>query len=172
MSEQDKNTADAGNNNSAPQGNERTFTQAELDRVVQERLAREREKFADHDELKAKAEKLAELEAANQSDLDKAIARAEAAEKSAADAEAARKAAEVQALRARIASDLKVPSKLVKYITGETQEEIEAAAADLAATPQPSGTQPGFVPSSGTGGTAPDPSVDAAERAKAWAGRQ
>lgn len=59
---------------------DKTFTQTELDRIVQDRLARERGKFADYDELKAKAGKLDELEAANASELEKAVKRAEEAE--------------------------------------------------------------------------------------------
>ncbi len=37
----------------APQ--EQTFTQADLDKIVKDRVARERAKFADYDDLKAKA---------------------------------------------------------------------------------------------------------------------
>lgn len=46
-------------------------SQEELDRIVGQRLARERTKFADYDELKAKAAKLDEAEAANKSELQK-----------------------------------------------------------------------------------------------------
>ena len=35
---------------------EQTFTQADVDRIVRERVKREREKFADYDDLKAKAD--------------------------------------------------------------------------------------------------------------------
>ena len=35
---------------------EQTFTQADVDRIVRERVKRERERFADYDDLKAKAE--------------------------------------------------------------------------------------------------------------------
>lgn len=52
------------------QQQEETFKQEDVDRIVKERLERERAKFADYDDLKAKAEgaksveeKLAELEA-------------------------------------------------------------------------------------------------------------
>jgi hypothetical protein len=38
-----------------PEGGEKTFTQAELDAKISERLKRERAKFADYDDLKAKA---------------------------------------------------------------------------------------------------------------------
>lgn len=50
----------------------KTFTQEELDAIVQHRLGRERTKFSDYDELKAKAEKLDEIETASKSDLEKA----------------------------------------------------------------------------------------------------
>lgn len=43
----------------------RTFTQEELNRVVGERLTREREKFQDYEDLKARSEKLAEIEEQN-----------------------------------------------------------------------------------------------------------
>jgi hypothetical protein len=48
--------------------------QADFDRMIGERLARERQKFADYDDLRAKAERLNELEAANRSELEKAQA--------------------------------------------------------------------------------------------------
>jgi hypothetical protein len=63
----------------------RTFSQEELDRIVQDRVARVKSTPpADYEDLKAAAARLAELEAANQSELEKAQARAEAAEKRAA----------------------------------------------------------------------------------------
>lgn len=51
----------------------KTFTQAEVDRIAGDRAARERAKFSDYAEIKAKADKLAEIEAANQTDLEKAV---------------------------------------------------------------------------------------------------
>lgn len=55
----------------------RSFTQADVDRIVQERLARARTTPpADYDELKQKAERLAEIETANQTELEKAQNRA------------------------------------------------------------------------------------------------
>ncbi len=67
-------------------GDDKTFTQADVDRIVQERLARAPKAPADYDDLKAKAGKFDELEAANATELEKAQKRAEAAEKAAADA--------------------------------------------------------------------------------------
>lgn len=51
---------------------ERTFTQAELNKLIKERLDRERGKFADYEDLKAKAARFDEAEAEKLSELDKA----------------------------------------------------------------------------------------------------
>lgn len=64
---------------------DKTFTQAELDKIVSDRLTREKTKFADYDDLKAKATKFDEFEAANATELEKANKRADDAEKAAAD---------------------------------------------------------------------------------------
>lgn len=70
--EQTPATEEATTSGEAEQGEqqEQTFTQADIDRIVRDRVKREREKFADYDDLKAKAgevktaeERIAELEA-------------------------------------------------------------------------------------------------------------
>lgn len=86
MSDQDdtKTTDDDGaSGDSGGGGNDqpRTFTQAELDRIVGERLARERDRYGDYDALKEKASKLDEIEAANQTELEKAQKAQEAAQR-------------------------------------------------------------------------------------------
>lgn len=58
---------DAGKGYTAP------ASQADLDRIINERLARERGKFADYNDLKTKAAKLAEIEAANATETEKAV---------------------------------------------------------------------------------------------------
>lgn len=50
----------------------KTFTQEQLDRIVEDRLKRERAQFADYDDLKAKAAKLDEAEEAQKTELQKA----------------------------------------------------------------------------------------------------
>jgi hypothetical protein len=77
---------------------EKTLTQADVDRVVADRLARERQKFADYDDVKAKAARLDEIEAANATEAEKLAAKADAAEKLAAAATARAVKAEVKAL--------------------------------------------------------------------------
>lgn len=75
---------------------ERTFTQAELDKVLKERLDRERrksaEKFADYDTLKDQASKYAAIEEAQKTELQKAQEKlaAEQQRAEAAEAEAKR----------------------------------------------------------------------------------
>jgi hypothetical protein len=67
---------------------EKTFTQAELERQLGERLARERAKYADYEELKAAKTKLEELEAGQLSERDKLQKQIEKLEKKVAEAEA------------------------------------------------------------------------------------
>jgi len=67
------------------QSTEKTLTQSEVDRIVADRVQRERQKFADYTDLKNKAAKLDELAEAQKSDLEKAV-------------EAARREGEVAAL--------------------------------------------------------------------------
>lgn len=98
-------------------------TQADLDRIISDRLHRERAKFSDYDDLKAKASKLDEQEQANKTELQKALERAEAAEKKAGEHEHA-------ALRASVAADKGVPAS---GLTGSTKAELEKSADDLIA---------------------------------------
>lgn len=66
----------------------RTFTEEQVNRIVQERLARQKAQFKDYDELKDRAARLQELEDAQKSELEKAQERAVQLEKQAADAAA------------------------------------------------------------------------------------
>lgn len=61
--------------NNATQGApaEKTFTQAEMDAIIGDRLKRERAKYADYSELQAKAAKYDEAEEASKSELQKAV---------------------------------------------------------------------------------------------------
>ena len=121
-------------------------SQEALDKIIQARIARERAKFADYDELKAKAEKLAEFEESQKTEAQKAQERLEAAEKRAAELE-------LKAARAEVAAAKGVPAEL---LTGSTQEELEASADALIAfrgeVKQPA-LQP--IPGEGTMGALP-----------------
>lgn len=65
----------------------KTFTQEELDRVLADRLKREREKYGDYEELKAKADRLKELEDADKDELTRAQERIGELEQGKTDAE-------------------------------------------------------------------------------------
>lgn len=51
---------------------DKTFVQADVDRIVSERLAREKAKYADYDDVKAKAEQFDAVQAAQQTELERA----------------------------------------------------------------------------------------------------
>ena len=57
----------------APAEPERTFTQAEMDAIIGDRLKRERAKYADYDELARKAKAYDEAADASKSELQKAV---------------------------------------------------------------------------------------------------
>ena len=105
------------------QGN--TFTQEQLEAVMGERIARERAKFADYDELKRKAQAFDEAEAANASELDKMRKRAEEAESRLAEARAREEHA---ALVDKIAKANNVPAKYAALLTAQTEEGLEEQA--------------------------------------------
>lgn len=125
MSDDTTTTPDGGDSTTST-GTDRTFTQADVDRIVADRLRREREqtaqRYADYDALKAKA---AEADS-SKSDLQKLADRVEAAEKRAADAEA-------KSLRAEVAQAKGLTAAQAKRLSGTSKEELEADADDLLA---------------------------------------
>lgn len=124
MSEQ-TSTAVAGEQNEQGQEESKEFTaitsQADFDAAIQARIARERAKFADYDEVKARADKLAEIEEANKTEAEKVAERLAAAEKRAAELES-------KATRAEVAAAKGVP---VELLLGSTKDELEAFADTL-----------------------------------------
>lgn len=109
---------------------EKKFSQADLDRIVQDRVARA--KPADYDEIKARAAKLDELEAGQKSDLQKAVERAEKAERKLSETEAKAnsilKRAAILAEAAQVASDPEIVVALLvssEDITVSKDGEVE-----------------------------------------------
>ena len=94
----------------------KTFTQDEVNAIVGERLAREREKFADYESLKEKATKFDEVEEASKSELQKATERAEKLE---SELKTMKKAEELRAIREKVSGETGVPASL---LTAETEE--------------------------------------------------
>jgi len=105
---QDQDTGQGDGQDAGQQHNQagpRSFTQDELDKIVQDRVARERKKYEGFDDYKAAAGRLAEFEAANQTELEKA-------QKRAADAE--QKAAETAATARQIALEAAIVTEAAK----------------------------------------------------------
>lgn len=96
---------------------EQTFTQADVDRIVADRLKREREatksKYADYDDVKKQA------------------AGAKSLEERVAEIEKQAKDAEDRARRAEVANAKGLTPSQAKRLIGSTREELEADADDL-----------------------------------------
>ena len=129
-------TTEAAGSTSSPTGGaaeQKTFTQADIDRIVKDRLTRAEQKAA---ETNAKAVADAEAKAlAEQGKFkelyDKAILQAQAKEQRVAELELA-------ALRRDVATKTGLPAPLIDRLRGATAEELEADAnALLAALPKP-----------------------------------
>ena len=113
----------------------KTFTQDEVNNIVNDRLARERKKYEgiDLEALKTKAAEYDRMEEANKSELEKANDRAN---KLAAELENIKKAEEVRVIRQKVADETGVP---VNLITGSTEDECTEQANAIKAFAVPSG---------------------------------
>lgn len=102
-----------------PDKQEQSFTQADVDRIVADRLKREREttkaKYADYDDLKTKAGEKATLE------------------ERVADIERQARDSESRAMRAEIANAKGLTPSQARRLVGTTREELEADADELLA---------------------------------------
>lgn len=143
-------------------------SQAELDKIIADRLSRERGKFADYDELKTKAAEYDKGVDASKTETQKAIDRADAAEAKVATFEAK---AQVADWAADITKDSAVPPDALR---GSTREELEAHHTQLAslitgkpAIPKPA-TPPGKSPAERGGATG----SRAAEAVRAYRARE
>ena len=131
MSEDQNTSTQDGNNSSdatsgAGDGFKPITSQEDLNRVIADRISRERSKFADYEDLQAKAAKLDDIEAANKSELEKATETATAAEQRAA-------AAEAEALRWKVAAKHGISDEDAElFLTGTDEETLTAQATRLA----------------------------------------
>lgn len=114
------NQEQATNNNAEP----KTFTQEEVNGIVNDRLARERKKYdgIDLESLKTKAAKYDEMEEANKSELEKANARAN---KLQAELDGLKKADQVREIREKVAKETGIPASL---LTADTEEDCQEQA--------------------------------------------
>ena len=113
------------------QTEERTFTQAELNAIVQKRVGELTSKYGNYEELKEKAQKFDEIEEQSKSELQKANERADALQK---ELDGWKKADSVRKIREEVAKELGVPANL---LNGETKEECEAQAKGILSFAKP-----------------------------------
>lgn len=105
----------------AAEAQARTFTQAEMDAIIGDRLARERAKYSDYESLKARAAELENRENALKE-----------AQKTATElrqqVESLQKNIDIRNAREKVASETGVPAGL---LTGETEEDCRTQAEAL-----------------------------------------
>lgn len=100
-------------------------SQQELNAALKDRLDRERSKFKDYNDLKAKAAKLDEIEQANLSEIEKANGRITTAEKD-------RDTAKQEALRVRKAVQYGLSLDVAdEFLTGTDEDTLDAQAKRL-----------------------------------------
>lgn len=104
---------------------ERTFTQSELNAILGDRLAQERKKYADYEELKGKAEKYDAAEEASKSELQKEQEKNASLQKQ---LEAFQRADTERKLKEKVSQETGVP---VSVLRGATEEELKAQAEEI-----------------------------------------
>ena len=116
-------TVNQGNSATNAQEQEtKTFTQDELNAIVNDRLGREKAKYSDYEAMKAKAAKYDELEEANKTELQKASEKVSALQD---ELNAIKKQNEIRDIRAEVAKEMGIPAEL---LTAETREDCETQA--------------------------------------------
>ena len=104
----------------------KTFTQDDLDRLIQERLERERKKFADYEDLRRARAELEKIKESQMSELDKTRVALEEAQRLAAEKDAALKAMELRYVRARACTDAGLDAAWADRLIGDDAETIQA----------------------------------------------
>ena len=104
------------------QGEEKTFTQSELNAIIADRLSDLKGKYSDYDDLKEKATKYDEAQEASKSELQKITESRDALQ---AELDGLKKEEALRQTRDKVAEAKGVPAHL---LTGETEEECTAQA--------------------------------------------
>ena len=107
---------------------EKTFTQAELNAIVADRLSRERGKYSDYEELKSKAAQFDAAEEARKTELQKATEKAEALQKQ---LDEINQANSIRAMREKVAKETGLPADMMEFLTGADEEACMAQAKKL-----------------------------------------
>lgn len=124
-------TADPGD---GQQEKPQTFTQADVDRLIAERLKREREKFRDYGELKTKAAEFDKAAEAQKTAEQRAVEQAQQAQQRADQLLQRAVRSEIRALAAEKFADPDDPGgflDVTRYISGDGDVDVDAIRADL-----------------------------------------
>ena len=140
------------------QGEEKTFTQSELNAIIADRLSEVKSKYSDYDDLKDKASKYDEAQEASKSELQKVTESRDALQ---AELDGLKKQAEVRQARDKVAEAKGVPAHL---LTGETEEECTAQADAILAFAK----KPDYPTVKDGGEVAPSTKKSAEEQFKEW----
>lgn len=108
-----------------PIGDSQLFTQEQVNQLVGNARKKERAKYENYEKYKADSEKLAEIELANQTDLEKAITRAEKAE---SELQEILLNKQISEWKEEVSKETGVP---IEAINGTTREDMEACAESL-----------------------------------------
>ncbi len=117
-------------------------TQEELDRIIQDRLTREREKYSDYEDLKNKNTALETQISTLQATIDESNATIKAHDETVAGLNAKISGFETANLRTKIALQHGIPFDLVDRLAGDDEASIKADAERLAAFVKPKATVP------------------------------
>ena len=117
-------------------------TQEELDRIIQDRLAREKEKYSDYDELKKSKVDLEAQVGTLQTANEKSLQQLKEHDATVSDLNAKIAGYETANLRTRIAIKNGLPIDLADRLVGEDEESIMADAERLAGFVKPKATTP------------------------------
>ena len=104
--------------------------QEDLDRVVQERLDREKKKYSDYDDLKGKVDTL----------TTELTEKSKAWDTQKSEFETNLKKAGLETAKVKVISEFKLSDELAEFVTGDTEDEMRGRAEKLA-----KGIKPGTV---------------------------
>lgn len=99
-----------------------SFSQEQVDAIVRDRLAREREKYKDYNDLKSKAAEYDKQQEASKTELQKAQEQAEALRK---ELSGLKEQEKVRSIRTKVSGETGVPSEL---LTGDSEEDCKTQA--------------------------------------------
>lgn len=117
-------------------------TQEALDQIIKDRLAREKEKYADYDELKSKNATYETQVATLQATIDESSNANKAHDATVSELNAKIAGFETANLRTKIALQHGIPFDLVDRLAGDDEASIKADAERLAAFVKPKATTP------------------------------